>query len=221
MKGITRIHGIPKKQAAAIRLGDLDRITDYLKTNPSILNVRNMALILVGFFGAFRRSELANLKWKDISFVGDGMVIKVQRSKTDQAGQGADCVIPFCYGTRCPVQALLSWQRQCKYRDGPVFCRLTKAGTVIQKAIGARRVNRILRDIAKAAGLQNAEQVTAHSLRRGFATESARLGASMPAIQRHGRWRSTKTVVEYIEAGQQFEDSALHFLNALMQVASF
>ena len=95
---------------------------------------------------------------------------------------------------------------------GAVFCRLTKAGTVIQQAIGARRVNRILRDIAKAAGLQNADQVTAHSLRRGFATESARLGASMPAIQRHGRWRSTKTVVEYIEAGRQFEDSAVNVL---------
>jgi integrase len=73
-------------------------------------------------------------------------------------------------------------------------------------------VNRILREIAKGTGLQNAHRITAHSLRRSFATESARCGASMPAIQKHGRWRSTKTLVEYIEAGSQFEDSAVHVL---------
>jgi len=60
--------------------------------------------------------------------------------------------------------------------------------------------------------MANAEQVSSHSLRRGFATEAARLGASMPAIQRHGRWRSTKTVLEYIEAGRQFTDSAVNVL---------
>lgn len=63
-----------------------------------------------------------------------------------------------------------------------------------------------------AAGLPNAQQYSAHSLRRGFATESARLGSSMPAIQRHGRWKSTKTVVEYIEAEHQFNDSAVNVL---------
>ena len=69
-----------------------------------------------------------------------------------------------------------------------------------------------LRQLDKAAAIPNSDQMSAHSLRRGFATESARLGASMPAIQRHGRWRSTKTVVEYIEAGRQFVDSAVKVL---------
>ena len=62
------------------------------------------------------------------------------------------------------------------------------------------------------AGIPHAEAVSSHSLRRGFATEAARLGASLPAIQRHGRWRSTQTVIEYIEAGRAFADSAVNVL---------
>ena len=62
------------------------------------------------------------------------------------------------------------------------------------------------------AGLLNAENYSAHSLRRGFATEAARLGASMPSIQKHGRWKSTRTVVEYVEAGRSFEDSAINVM---------
>ncbi len=85
-------------------------------------------------------------------------------------------------------------------------------GTLSKFAIGARTVNHRLKSLAKAAGLPYADSVSAHSLRRGFATEAAKLGASLPAIQRHGRWRTTQMVVEYIEAGRQFEDSAVNAL---------
>ena len=70
----------------------------------------------------------------------------------------------------------------------------------------------LIRDLVKTVGFPNAEQYSAHSLRRGFATEAARLGASMPSIQKHGRWKSTRTVVEYVEAGRRFEDSAVNVL---------
>jgi integrase len=63
--------------------------------------------------------------------------------------------------------------------------------------------------VACDAKIINADQVSAHSLRRGFATEAARLGAPMPAIQKYGRWKSTKTVFEYIEEGRQFKDRAV------------
>ena len=70
----------------------------------------------------------------------------------------------------------------------------------------------MIKERAKKVGLTNANQMSRHSLRCGFATESTRLCASMPSIQRHGRWRSTRTVVEYIEAGRQFADSAANVL---------
>jgi hypothetical protein len=94
----------------------------------------------------------------------------------------------------------------------PIFRRISKTGTVSGGALSGQSVNLILRQLAHDAGLTNAAQMSAHSLRRGFATESARLGASMPSIQRHGCWKSTKTVVEYIEAGRQFVDSAVNVL---------
>ena len=78
--------------------------------------------------------------------------------------------------------------------------------------ITAHNFNKLFKRIVLAADIANAENMSAHSLRRGFATESARLGSSLPVIQNHGRWRSTKTVYEYIEAGRQFTDNAVNAL---------
>ena len=117
MQGIARLHGVPAKQAAALKLRDLDAINTTIAealTDDEITNrvlLRNRALLLIGFFGAFRRSELVSLTWEQVSFVSDGMIIKLSRSKTDQTGQGADCVIPFGNEMRCPVRALLDWRQ--------------------------------------------------------------------------------------------------------------
>ena len=81
-----------------------------------------------------------------------------------------------------------------------------------EQPISLRYWNRLIRQLALEAGVANAQQVSSHSLRRGFATEAARFGASMPAIQRHDCWRSTKAVIEYIKAGRQFADSAVNVL---------
>ncbi len=212
LRGISKLHGKPKRQACALRLKELDQISDFLKQNESIINIRNRALLLVGFFGAFRRSELVSLKWEQVAFVSDGMVITLPRSKTDQTGDGQTCVIPFGNETRCPVRALIDWRQASKCWEGFVFRRISKTGTISQQGLTGVYVNLLIQQWVKVIGLPNADQYSAHSLRRGFATEAARLGASMPAIQRHGRWRSTRTVVEYIEAGRQFADSAVNCL---------
>ena len=76
MQGISRLHGAPRKQAAAIRLKDLDKMVQYLEECTSTIHIRNRALILLGYFGAFRRSEIVSLSWDQVSFVSDGIVIK-------------------------------------------------------------------------------------------------------------------------------------------------
>lgn len=162
--------------------------------------------------GKSRRSELVGLQWEQVRFVNDGMIITLPRSKTDQVGEGAHCVIPFGNSERCPVQALLEWRSQSKLWSGAVFRRLSKTGTISDKPISSDYCNRLLRLVIADAGIPNAELYPAHSLRRGFATEAARLGASTPSIQRHGRWQTTRIVVEYIEAGRQFADSAVKVL---------
>lgn len=212
LKGISRLHGKPKRQAAALRLKDLDKIVSFLKQSESKLNIRNQALLLLGYFGAFRRSELVSLTWEQVCFVSDGVTVLLPRSKTDQAGEGAQCIIPFGDKNRCPVRALIDWRKVSDQWEGYIFRRLSKTGTVLADAIAAATWNRIIRELARNAGLSNADQITSHSLRRGVATEAARKGASMAAIQRHGRWRSTKMVIEYIEDGRQFEDSAVKVL---------
>lgn len=212
LRGIARLHGKPKKQALALRLEDLDQIIHYLQSKKELKAIRNSALVLLGFFGAFRRSELVSLVWEDVHFVRDGMIITLPRSKTDQTGEGRRCVIPFGNEVRCPVRALIDWRQASGQWEGFIFRRITKIGTLSKQAISPRYWNRLIQQLAEEAGIPNAEQISSHSLRRGFATEAARLGASLVAIQRHGRWRTTRTVVEYIEAGREFTDSAVKVL---------
>ena len=212
LRGICRLHGQPRTQATALRLKDLDRIVAHLKAMDSLQAVRNRALLLVGFFGAFRRSELVALTWEQINFVSDGMIITIPRSKTDQTGEGAPCVIPFGNATRCPVRALINWRQASACYQGAIFRRISRVGQVSPQSITPHHLNRILRQLAQAVGLSQLESYSSHSLRRGFATEAARLGAPLAAIQRHGRWQCTKTVLEYIEAGRQFADSAVNVL---------
>ena len=212
LRGIARLHGRPKQQAAALRLQDLDQIVSYLKTQSGLAAIRNRALLLIGFFGAFRRSELVALHWEDVRFVSDGLIIHVPRSKTDQTGEGAQCVIPFGNAGRCPIRALIDWREASGQWEGAIFRRLLKGGQVSDRALNPLSWNQILKRLVKETGLSHADQISSHSLRRGFATEAARLGASLAAIQRHGRWRSTDMVLEYIEAGRQFADSAVNVL---------
>ena len=214
LQGIARLYGQPRKQAAALRLVDLDQLLASLAGDLSKKAVRNRALLLLGFFGALRRTELVTLTWAQVHFVSDGMILTFTRSKTDQVGEGSQCVIPFGDDRRCPVRALLHWRQVSGVWDGAVFRRLSKTESVLTPAITPQYWNQLIRQMAQAAHLPQAERICSHSLRRGFATEAARLGASMPAIQKHGRWRSTKTVIDYIEAGRQFEDSAVNVLFA-------
>ena len=212
MRGIARLHGKPKHQAAALKLVDLDQLIGYLTQIDTPQSVRNRALLLLGFFGALRCSELVSLNWEQIAFVADGMIVKLIRSKTDQTGEGTDCIIPFGNAKRCPVRHLLDWRDKSRQFRGPIFRRISKTGTILEQGISTRYWNYLIKSIAEEAKLTNADQISSHSLRRGFATEAARLGAPMAAIQRHGRWRCTRTVLEYIEAGRQFSDSAVNVL---------
>ena len=213
LKGIERTHGIPKVQAAAMTLKDIDQIISYLNTQENnLLALRDKALLLVGYFGALRRSELVGLTWEQVRFEDKGIIIEVKRSKTDQIGQGESCIIPSGSKSRCPSQALLQWRYESNHYHGFIFSRFSGKGNLLKLGITGYHCNQIIKRLAKSASCDRAEDMSAHSLRRDFATESARLGASLLAIQKHGRWRCTRTVLEYIEAGRVFTDSAVNVL---------
>lgn len=212
IQSIARSQGKPKAKAKALRLTALLQLVGYLDQLPSLINIRNKALLLIGYFGAFRRSELVNLTWEAIEFVSEGMIIQLERSKTDQSGEGLTCAIPFGPDHYCPVRALLDWRDASGKYEGYLFRRITNQGKILQSPISSHHWNNQLKQLAHQAKLPNADQITSHSLRRGSTTEAASRGAPLIALKRHGRWRSGNSVLEYLEEGRRFKDSAASLL---------
>ena len=88
--------------------------------NHRSLDLRDKAILLVGFAGAFRRGEVTNLRWSDVrTRDGAGIVIHLRRSKTDQAGRGKDVGIPLGRSPlTCPVRALTDGASGSSCRTG-------------------------------------------------------------------------------------------------------
>ncbi len=210
LSGISRLHGTPPTKAPTLSVEQLIKIANYLSAQGSLAAYRDNALLQIGFFGAFRRSELAALKWEDINFVAEGLVILIPRSKTDQEGKGLICAIPYGNKVLCPVGALQQWRKRSNITMGPVFNRISKNSQQKSSALSPVSINWIIKKYAQVCELPDAKSYSGHSLRRGFATAASRKGASFSAIMRHGRWRHEGTVHGYIEEGQQFKDNAVN-----------
>jgi len=212
LSGISRIHGKPTTKAAALTVDQLRIISTFWKNGDNLSSLRNRALILIGFFGAFRRSELVAINWEDIHFQDEGITIMISRSKTDQSGEGQTCAIPYGRGELCPVTALQQWQMISKLQYGPVFRAINKHQQIQNLALTPLSVNQILKKVALETQLPHPENFSGHSLRRGFATAASTKGVPMVAIMRQGRWRHEGTVYGYIEEGQRFTDNAANTL---------
>ena len=129
LRGIRRTHGKPQRQARPLACADLLRMVGEPKTCQEI---RDQALLLVGFAGAFRRSELVALDVEDLDFIDDGLLITLRRSKTDQDGSGRQIPIPFARGNICPVRALRRWLEVAGISTGPIFRGVTRVGRVLE-----------------------------------------------------------------------------------------
>jgi integrase len=207
--GIRNIHGKPKDKATPLTLDIIAKMSSLLRGSSRIIDCRNRTLLLIGFFGAFRRSELVGIKWADITFVPEGVEILISRSKTDQGGEGQVCAIPRTEDAMlCPVAALTEWRERSSSDMNYVFRQITAGGRVLNKAIKPHQVNVIIKSIAIVCGLQDADSYSSHSMRRGFATEASRKGAPFGSIMRHGRWRHEGTVLGYIDEGRRFDQNA-------------
>lgn len=162
--------------------------------------MRNNALLQVGFFGAFRRSELATIHFEHIHYVSKGAA--------DQGGDGLICALPWGDEVLCPVTALKNWCEIAGIIHGPIFRRITKGGNIAHAAINAHHINIVMKQIAENCNLPNAEHYSSHSLRRGFATTASLQGASLSSIMQQGRWQHTGTALGYMEEGKRFEGNA-------------
>jgi len=207
--GIKRTHGTAPNQKAPTRTKVISAMLEPLGDSP--IDVRDRALLLIGFAGAFRRSELVAFDVDDITDTDDGLHIVVRHSKSDQEGEGAVVGVP--YGSNpatCPVRAWRAWltvRDEAGLTDAvPAFLSIAKGGKISDRRLPGRVVAGIVKRRAAAAGLDG--DFAAHSLRAGFATEA--FGNAVPefSVMRHGRWKSSSSMRGYIREGSLWGDNA-------------
>lgn len=208
LAGIARLHGAPKQKAKALPVEDLERIAVHLASVPTLSAKRDSALLQLGYFGAYRRSELVSLQVEHVAWVAEGMILTLPRSKTDQHGEGIVKAIPYGAGPCCPATALRAWLAAAKINSGWLFRPVNRWNEVGEAALHAGSVSSILAQCATQTGLDYAPRLSSHSLRRGMATSAHRAGAPLHEIKRQGGWRHDGTVQGYIEEANQFEHNA-------------
>ena len=168
MKGIRRTKGSAAVQKAATLTDDIRAMVSA--TDAGIIGARDRALILLGFAGAFRRSELVGLAVEDCVFGKDGLTVTLRRSKVDQEGIGRKIGIP--YGSNpetCPVRVLMGWLEQGVITTGPLFRSINRHRQVQVGRLSDIDVARVVKKLAVRAGLESAKYA-GHSLRAGHAT---------------------------------------------------
>jgi integrase len=174
----------------------------------TLSDVRDRSLILLGYAGALRRSELCDLTWEGVERVpGRGLLLTLTQSKGDHEGRGVRLAIPRTGGLLCPVAALETWQRQSMLSSGPLFRAILRGDRLLYTPLEPGSIARLLKRRAAAAGYDAAE-VSGHSLRRGVLTSAARRGANVWKLAELSRHRDIKTLKEYIEADALFDSHA-------------
>jgi integrase len=172
----------------------------------TLVGKRDRAILLLGFAGAFRRSELVALDMADIEPTDLGLRVKIGRSKTDQEGEGT--VIGIAPGiTECPVRALTMWLNASGIVEGPIFRSINKAGKISLTRITDRSIANIVKQYANRIGL-NARLFSGHSLRSGFLTSAAANGASIFKMMDLSRHKSADTLRDYVRDAELFKNHA-------------
>jgi site-specific recombinase XerD len=217
LTGIKRTHGTQQLGKAPVLVTDLKAMIDAQPD--TLVGLRNRALLLLGFAGALRRSELVSLDVDDLDFTSDGLVVTLRRAKTDQDGQGRQVGVP--YGRRlktCPVRSLQSWLEVAGITSGAIFREITRgdrlANAYVDKSarqrgqrLSDKTVALVVKRAAKAAGL-DPKRYAGHSLRGGLATSAAAAGASERSIMATTGHRSVQMVRRYIRIGELFRENA-------------
>jgi site-specific recombinase XerD len=206
MKGIRRTLGTAQTQKAATLTEDIRAMV--AASDEGLIGLRDRALILLGFAGAFRRSELVGFDVEDCSFGRDGLTVTLRKSKTDQTGAGRKIGVP--YGSNpdtCPVRTIQSWVEQAAISTGPLFRAVNRHGRVQAGRLSGIDVARIVKKLAERSGL-TAAKYAGHSLRAGHATSAAIAGASERSIMSQTGHRSIQMVRRYIRDGSLFRDNS-------------
>ena len=200
LMGIKRTNGSNQKGKKPLSINDLKILINAIhqSNEKDKRKIRDKALVLIGFSGGFRRSELVDIEYEDLEFVSEGVKIFVKRSKTDQSGEGMTKAIPYFDNEKfCPVIALKNWIEIFDLKKSRIF------------NISDKSVALIIKKYASYAGLDS-HRYAGHSLRSGFATSTAESGAEERNIMAMTGHKSTEMVRRYIKEANLFKNNALN-----------
>ena len=211
LMGIKRKKGSIQTGKKPILINHLKQIINVIEEQKidEIKKFRNKTLILVGFGGGFRRTELISIDHEDLDFVEEGVKITLRRSKTDQFGEGFVKGLPYFSNEKyCPVTSLNNWIKLSKIKTGPIFRRFAKGSILTNHRLTDQSVVLIIKDCLDLAGIEN-KNFSGHSLRSGFATVAAESGADERSIMAMTGHKTTQMVRRYIREANIFKNNAL------------
>ena len=213
LRGIQRKHGRPTKQAGALMTDELTRLVATCDT--TLTGRRDRALLLLGYAGALRRSELVAVEREHVQLTPDGLRLLIPRAKGDQTGKGVSIGLPRAGSPeRCPVRALEMWLEASGCRYGPVFRGIDNRGVISNRGLHPDAVRTILAKRAALAGVvvASGERLSPHGLRAGFITQAYVNGARDEQIMDHTRQKDLRTMRGYVRRAKLVSDSPAKLL---------
>jgi len=211
LMGIKRVKGSIQKGKKPILINHLKSIINVIDQQEinEIKKSRDKTIVLVGFGGGFRRTELISINHEDLEFVPEGVKITLKRSKTDQFGEGMVKGLPyFSNELYCPVINLKKWLELSNIKSGPIFRRFVKGLVLTNNRLTDQSVVLIIKNYLNLAGIEN-KNYSGHSLRSGFATVAAESGADERSIMAMTGHKTTQMVRRYIREANIFKNNAL------------
>lgn len=204
LRGIRRAHGRPVRQVAPLLK---EHLVAMVRGLHGMRGMRDRALLLIGFSGALRRGELVGLDVEDIHFTDGGVLLHLDRSKTDQEAQGREIAIPWVRSKHCPGRALWEWLRLAEITTGAIFRRVNALDQILPKRLSAQSVSLIVKQRGAAIGL-DPSCYSGHSLRAGFVTSATAKGASPSSIREQTGHKSEAMMQNYVRHGQRFDHNS-------------
>ena len=201
--GLNRTKGIVQKGKTPIYWEELEQMISYIDS-AHLAGVRDKAILLLGFFGAFRRSEISNLNIEDLTRYPQGLVVTLTHSKTDQEKAGQQVGIPYIADKNmCAITAVNEWIKKANISEGPLFRSILKNEKAASRRLSDKSINLIVKKYITCIGL-SPDLYGAHSLRHGFATYAALNGIEERLIMKQTRHRSVEMVRHYINDADLF-----------------
>ena len=210
--GIKRVKGSIQRGKKPLLINHLKAIINVILELEidKIIKLRDIAIVLIGFGGGFRRSEIISIDHEDLEFVNEGLKINLKKSKTDQFGEGMIKGLPYFENELyCPVNNLKKWLLISNIKSGPIFRRFIKGSKISTNRLTDQSVALLIKKYLKLANIENTNY-SGHSLRSGFATVAAESGADERSIMAMTGHKTTQMVRRYIREANIFKNNALN-----------